>query len=378
LKLLEKHKKKVLTVLAVATALAGAISKMRETLKRPPPDPPLHALEITEIIIDRSGQMGDKRDGDISKLDIARESARRVLEEAGTTDVFALRDFGGSNCREITRLRVKPGQKNQAAIEKALSDLRPEGKSGLARAVIDATDDFAEGDRFKTLKKRIVVVAGSASRDSCSRGDPIAEIRDRMERIKESNIRLDFHFIAIGVLGAADREEVASIAKAAGGPPPVFVDHRADVPAAVHQALVIQPAIKEAQQVEVVLNAGLAQLNEVLEAIRKRKYDEADRGIARARDESKTSGTLVSNWDKSEPDEKIQALYREAEGTRQIRDDMVETAAKMLSQAKTNDIEAYNSSVAVFNRQSAAFNQHSKAINELIHSMQGTAPGPAR
>jgi hypothetical protein len=371
-KLLEKNPavKNLLTALAVVTALATAIGGVLKLRQGSPPEPPSHALEITEIVVDRSEAMQLQIEG-VSRLEVAKQSVRDVVAQIGTKDIFMLRDFGGSCDADVTRLLIKPGQQKESAIEGALNGLKANGSSGLARAVIEAAGDFVEGDRFKNLKKRIVVVTGS--RDTCSRGDPIAEIRDRMDRIKDSDIKLDFHFIGIG-LSASERDQVTAIAKATRAAPPAFVDRRADLPAAIHQVLVVQPVVQGAVQVETVLNAGLTQLNAVLKAIRERKYGEAESGIAQARAESDRSDKVVNEWNEGRGEE-FQALYRQAEETRRIRNELVDIAEKMLKQAKANDIEAFNASVGAFNREAGAFNEHSKTINGLIRAMQSAAPG---
>jgi hypothetical protein len=364
-KLIEKNRKykNAMAAIALIAGLAGAIEGVIKLY--PKPEPPTKAREITEIVMDRSESMGRHFD-DGTRLEVAAESARNVIDALGKDDVFALREFGGPCAGENTRVLVKPGQRNQPAIQASLAGLSAGGEPSLARAVIDATGDFDNGERFKGLAKRIVVITGS--RDTCSRGDPIATIRDRMARIKDNNIKLDFHFIGIG-LSAEERNEVGRIAEATGATKPAFVDRRAEVTSAVRQVLVVQPVVKDAQSVVSVLNAGLAQLNSVLEAIDKRNYTEAEAGLAQARAELAKSEAPMDELGKGQRKEQFRKLYATAEENRRIRDQLVDIAGKMLEQAKSKNLEAYNASVADFNRLSGDFNQNGKAINKLLEGM---------
>jgi hypothetical protein len=355
--------KNAVAVIALVAALAGAFAAVVKLF--PKPEDPHDIHEIMEIVLDRSEGMGGGFEGG-TKLQAAAESARNALDPLADNDVLALRQFGGPCDGDNTRMAVKPGQNNKRKIKDSLRSLAVGGQSTLVNAVIQATGDFDESERFKGVRKRIVVVTGS--RDACSHRDPIASIRDRMERIKSAGIQLDFHFIGIG-LGEAEREDVTRIADATGGVKPTFVDHRQDLDGALRKVLVVEPVVRDAQSVVTLLDAGVDHLNGVFAAIAKRDYPAAETELNEARNETAKSDAALDELGKGSRKEQFKELYKTAAESRSIRNELLDLAGRMLSQAKANDVEGYNASELKFNQLSNDYNRNGTLISTLLKHM---------
>jgi hypothetical protein len=359
-----KFYKNTMAVIALLAGLAGAIAAVIKLIPKPVPVQNIH--EITEFVLDRSEGMRQKF-ADGSRIQAAAGSVRAVLDSLADSDVLALRQFGGPCDGNNTSLAVKPGQNNRSKIQDALKSPKLGGQSSLARAVIEATGDFDESERFKGIVKSIVVVTGS--RDACSpQGDAVAAIRDRMARIKNADIHLDFHFIGIG-LDDAEREDVTKIADATGGKKPVFVDRREDLDGALQKVLVVEPIVRDTRSVITLLDAGVDHLNGVFGAIARSDYPAADKELKAAREEAAKSDLAWDEVGKGSRKQQFKQLYETAAESRRIRDDILNLAVKMLAQAKANDIEGYNSSRLDFNRLSGDYNRNGTSINALLKQM---------
>ena len=362
--LLERRRlyKNAMAAIALVAALAGAIAAVVKLIPKAQPAQNVH--EMMEIVMDRSEGMGRGFEGG-TKLQAAAESVHGVLDSVADTDMLALREFGGACGGNNTRIAVKLAQNNRVKMEKSLRSLAVGGQSSLTRAVIEATGDFDESERFKGVFKRIVVVTGS--RDACAGGNPTAGIRDRMERIKSANIHLDFHFIGIGLTGA-EQADVSKVSDATGGGKPIFVDSRQDLDGALRKVLVAAPVVRDTLTFVASLNSGVDHLNNVFTAINKRDYSAAAAGLEAA-NESAKSETSLDDLGNGQRKAQFKKLYETVAESRRIRDGLLNLAGKMLSQAKANDVEGYNAGAAEFNRLTNDYNQNGKLIDALLKQM---------
>jgi hypothetical protein len=144
----------------------------------------------TQIILDTSAGMG-KPFGDGTKLDAAVGALKNYvvpLEQEG----LSLRRTGRS-CDEGGERLVDFGTGHADDVVEEADELRPEGESNLAYAVIEAITEFAASDRFEgPASTRQVVIIADAPGDECI--DAQAEIKRRLE---SSGIEATFKLVAL-------------------------------------------------------------------------------------------------------------------------------------------------------------------------------------
>lgn len=163
----------------------------------------------TQIILDASAGMAGSF-GDGTKLEAAAEAIRKYvvpLHEEG----LALRRTGRS-CEEGGELLVDFGPDHADDVVEAAGEQRPEGRSSLAYAVIEAIEEFTASGRFQgsSSTKQVVIITGAAE-DDCLDNAP-AEIRRKLDR---SGIDATFKVVALKVGGPA-RQRLQSFTQALG------------------------------------------------------------------------------------------------------------------------------------------------------------------
>ena len=146
-----------------------------------PHDTPPAAQFNLEILVDRSGPMGQMFDGP-SMLDASVEAVDEILEDrVAEKDNLALRQFGGLCEKVSTELLTPFGQENIADVRSALADiasLQPVGATTLFRGIMEATADFNVLPQLKNQRKSLIVVTHGV--DTCH-SDYIPLIEDRMK-----------------------------------------------------------------------------------------------------------------------------------------------------------------------------------------------------
>ena len=111
---------------------------------------------------------------------------------------------------------VKFAQDNERRVEGALADLRPSGETTLVSAIVEATGDFNDPERFgPDVNKSIIVITGGG--DTCH-ANPTQAIRDRLREVasNEDPIRISFRLIGMG-LSDEEKAGLAEIAAETGG-----------------------------------------------------------------------------------------------------------------------------------------------------------------
>lgn len=177
--------------------------------------------ENTEIVLDRSADMSESFDGK-TKWDAAVSAIDACLEyQVAQNDNLALRIFGGS-CSENdnTELLVDFQQHNKDKVRNALKKIKLVGQPTLASALLEATGDFNDLDRFGSVNKKVIIIAGSY--DSCHSNlalhslDLVLLERLRDRKDAKENIKVDIHIIGMGI-PIFQREQFKEIANATGG-----------------------------------------------------------------------------------------------------------------------------------------------------------------
>lgn len=361
------EKKKLYTTTAAIVTLIGgvlaAVIKFHDVLSF---FKPKQVQENTEIVLDRSEAMNQQFEGG-TKLQAALAAVENVLrEQVADRDNLAFREFGGPCSGDNTQLALKFDQNNVDQLRKLLQNTRAEGQASLAHAVIDASGDFNDPERFKGVSKRIIVITGGD--DACV-PNPIDAIRERLERNKRAGfeIQLDYHFIGLG-LTPPQQQNLAQIAQSTGGKF-VFVDHREDLDKALHQLLVVEPVVNDVNSLVQILNAGVARINETIGNINAKNYSAAEAGVQAARSEFSRSDLPFRDLGKRQSNDQFRKLYQLAVANRDLQDQFLSLSTTLVSRGQANDIEGFNKTIQNYNELSATYNQRVGQINEILRQL---------
>lgn len=208
------------TIIAIATSIATIILTIIVIIEKIQVKPK-KIQENTEIVLDRSDDMGESFDGR-TKWNAAVSAIEVSLEyQVAQHDNLALRIFGGSCLDEDnTKLLVGFDQDNKGKVRNALKNVKLVGKPTLVSALIDATGDFNDPERFGGVNKRIIAITGSY--ESCysnvtqhiSNHFLLERLQDRIEA--EERIKVDIYIVGIGI-PPNQREKFEKITKITGG-----------------------------------------------------------------------------------------------------------------------------------------------------------------
>ena len=197
-----------------------------------------------------------------------RRKVDEILSVESATNI-ALRAFGGPCERESDRL-VDFRTNNAGRISAALADQSVGGQANLARAVSDATADFADLKRFPDdVTKRIVVITGG---DTCP-GDALRRIREHLRTLgRERGFALDFRFVGVAV-PVEERLELEEISRELQAGQPLYADDEEQLAVALRRVAITEPLLESIGAVRTFVDASVEHLNAVADAI----FDERDR-----------------------------------------------------------------------------------------------------
>jgi TonB family protein len=197
-----KWYKNTMAVVAMVGALAGGLYGLVEVLRL---FEPKKVMENVELVLDSSAVMNEPFD-DGTKWDLAMRAVQETLSvQVADSDNLAFRVFGGSCLGESTELVLDFRQDNKEKILSALQDLEREGEPALASAIVEASGDFNDPERFEGVNKTIIVITGGG--DTCH-PDAMEYIANRL-RDKE-DIKTSWRYIGIG-LAPAEAEQVSAL-----------------------------------------------------------------------------------------------------------------------------------------------------------------------
>jgi hypothetical protein len=153
------------------------------------------ALSNTEVILDTSSAMGDPFEGE---ADTKLDAAVRAIGQSGERDDegLALRRTNPS-CEGEEELLVDFGTDHKGEVLSVAEEQRPEGKSNITNAVIEALGDFRTQDFGGPRSTRRVLVF-TAGRDDCFEGNMAGKIK---AELKGADISASFTLIALKVSG---------------------------------------------------------------------------------------------------------------------------------------------------------------------------------
>ena len=203
-----KWYKNTMAIVAMVGALGGGLYGLVEVMRL---FEPKKVMENVEIVLDGSAVMNEPI-GDGTKWDLAMRAVQETLRlQVANSDNVAFRVFGGSCLGESTELVVNFRQDNKDKILDALQGIEPKGEPTLASAIVEASGDFNDPERFEGVNKTIVVIAGSG--DSCH-PDALEFIANRLR--DREDIKTSWRYIGIGV-AAAEQDEIKRMADETSG-----------------------------------------------------------------------------------------------------------------------------------------------------------------
>lgn len=227
---IEKKKwyKNIMAIIGMVSALAGAVYGVMQILESSLFKPKKVFTNI-EIVLDRSASMNESFDGS-TKWQAAVSAVKESLEtKIAKSDNLAFRHFGG-DCEDDnnTHLVVEFDQNNEAEVRNTLRKINLAGKTTLVNAIVEATGDFNDPERFGDVRNSIIVITGGG--DFCH-PNPTQAIHDRLR----GRIEVSFRLIGMG-LTDEQKSDFEKIATATGGKA-LFADSQKELPQVLERSL---------------------------------------------------------------------------------------------------------------------------------------------
>ena len=194
----------------IVGAVYGVIQILESSLFKPK-----KILTNIEIVVDRSQGMREPFDGG-TKWEAALSAIDNALSvQVADADNLSLRQFGGLCVGQSTELLVDFDTHNRNAVRERLRGIILDGETTLTSALVEATGDFNDLDRFGGVRKSLIVITGGE--DSCHQ-DAAERIRQRLQNMANIGAPIDvsFRFIGMG-LTQNQKEDFEKIASETGG-----------------------------------------------------------------------------------------------------------------------------------------------------------------
>jgi hypothetical protein len=154
------------------------------------------AVSNTEIVLDTSSAMGEPFEG---KDETLLDAAVRAIGQAGQRDDEGLALRGTSpSCEDDGELLVDFGTGQEDEVLDVAEDQRPEGKSNITGAVIEALADFRNDPEFSGPRSTRRVLVFTAGLDDCFEGDVAEKIK---AELGEAEISASFTLIGLKASG---------------------------------------------------------------------------------------------------------------------------------------------------------------------------------
>jgi hypothetical protein len=360
-------------VIGLIGAVVGIVMAVRPLFDSKPDK----AAQNTEIVVDRSQRMAGpiQGPGSPSKLQVAQDAVKLVLQTETRGDNLALRAFGGQ-CADDAKPPQVPFARNDAdRVRQELAGLKPDGEAPLVAALFAAIGDFKD-PRFDDVNKRIIVITGG--KDGCRHN-----IEKIGERLKGENpagvkgaIKLDLNFIGIG-LDTEAKQEMDAMAERTGGSAH-FVDDPAQL-GHVIEAMEARRVTRSAILLNEFLNASTDSVNVVIAAQNKQDYAAADAALKQAREQFDKSELPFQNLEKRQSGEQYAALYRQifeaANKSRDLQKTVLALVVDIQSKAKTTNQAALKEAIDKFNSTKDTYNQSQGDLLMLVNELHQKAQG---
>lgn len=243
---------------ALAAATLGVVA-LALYLIWPRDDGPIY--QNTQFILDASQAMDEKlpdADGsDIQKMAVATRQITEDIKPRGA-DNLALRVVQG--CTETGDLVVPFRKGATGAFDSAFMDITTtEDGFPLADAIIAATADFNDVERFPPDKTRRQIIVVTAGKGFCG-DDPVAAIEKRAAELGEG-IRITLDLIGLRVPETA-KDELRAAAAAMEGGRSWFVEDGGELETLLGYLVDLEPVIEAADDIVAVGNDLVQPLND--------------------------------------------------------------------------------------------------------------------
>lgn len=180
-----------------------------------PPEMQKESFNV-EIILDSSGSMANKLDGE-TRMELAKEAIKEFMSSLPDQANVGLRVYGhrGTGSEASKQMscssneliyEIKPF--NGAKLDQSLDQIKPAGWTPLAKAIELAQQDLA---KFSGGKNRNIIFIVSDGIETCG-GNPVKAA----EALKNSNIQPVVNIIGFD-LDSEGQAQLKAVAKAAGG-----------------------------------------------------------------------------------------------------------------------------------------------------------------
>lgn len=357
----------LMAALAPLVAIVGLVANLQGVWPFSKSEPEVRGQNY-EVLLDRSAGMGESF-GAATKLAAAIDSVGKYVGPLDDS-YLGLREFGGA-CDEDSKLAVGLGIGNSNRVVNELREHAPTpaGESNLARAVIEAADDFSDQKRYpESVEKRIVVVTGVS--DTCEL-DPVVTIRNRLPK----GIKLSFRFIGLGI-PPAQRERLRGIASEFSDGATYFVDNERELTDALHTVLELEPLEASVKSLVDIHNNVIARFNDFAGAVSAREFDDAEDRLAEAEQEFEKSDISFRGLEALTAQRDLRRIYELESTARKEQGAVLDLGGKIVEAAReansgdSEAVDAYDDVVAEAQKHLEAHNRATEEINRILAQLK--------
>jgi hypothetical protein len=224
-----KRTNAILSLSGGAIALIASVAGLWKILFDPP-----SVMTNVEFVVDVSEGFGAPLAG-LTKSTATAEAVSNGLTGVSSTDNIAVRTFGGACDSSGTQLISDFGRNNLNKVGAALQAAKFRGRRPLVRALIEATGDFNDYERFGNKIKKLILITGGLDNCPDTSASPDLDKIRISSRLASMKISMDVVVIGVGI-PLSQRDELASIAAAAGGMA-LFADSKEQIEKSANLAL---------------------------------------------------------------------------------------------------------------------------------------------
>jgi von Willebrand factor type A domain len=355
-------------VVALLT-LSGSLIQNWERVHNFVAPPPKAVRTNIEFVLDASNRMEQPyRDG--TRFAIAKSELLSSLRGGSDSDVLGLRVFGhrrpadDSRTCEDTEVLVPLRTGAVEPIKRATGDVRPQGKSSLGKAVIEALSDFNDTNRFQAGKTRQTVVVITAGVDDCDLNF-IETVRNRASRAPE--LVVEFKFVGLGV-EQVQAAQVNELARAVRGEA-VFVRDANELRQALTAVVVHAAFIENNRELITTLDQMTVGLNDAVVAL---GANDSNRAGTRAEDARVLFGRTDPVFDelaKREFDDTSRRVLGVLSEMRKTQGEEMDIVGQMVSAARAQDTALFNRLADDYNRKANTYNSGKREVERLLGTL---------
>ncbi len=142
----------------------GTLLEPMLPVKLEPPPRTERSPIVFQLILDRSGSMGDSATGDNPPIALAREAAMRAIETLRAEDYLGVLTFSDNSNWDVP-LRQLGGSDGLKQAQDALSQVVADGSTNMYQAMQDALDGMAQLPKDAPTSRHILLLSDGQSTD---------------------------------------------------------------------------------------------------------------------------------------------------------------------------------------------------------------------